>query len=124
MQLIRNAIQTPDGTVLESYHRHDYKSHTDANGERYIIDGGLDYIRTSQNKVPAKSLALTTDDPHEVVREHLKWGTYGKNGDEALKWVSLSEMSSEHILAVFDNVPIPKWRKDIYLTELKNRGAL
>lgn len=35
-QLIYNAIKTPDGTVLVSYHRHDYKTHLDANKEMVL----------------------------------------------------------------------------------------
>jgi hypothetical protein len=34
-RLVYNAIRTPDGTVLVSYSRHDYKTYTDANGHEY-----------------------------------------------------------------------------------------
>ena len=30
-KLIKNSIRTPDGTVLTSRHRHDFKSHKDKN---------------------------------------------------------------------------------------------
>jgi len=40
MNLIANALRTPDGTVLESKSRHDYKEYIDANGKTYMIDGG------------------------------------------------------------------------------------
>lgn len=45
MKIILNAIETPDGTVLISAHRHDYRSHTDANGTTYVVDGGTDYLK-------------------------------------------------------------------------------
>ncbi len=44
-KLIRNAIQTPDGTILESRHIHDYVCHTDKNGHYYAVDGGLSYLK-------------------------------------------------------------------------------
>ena len=36
--LVRNAIETPDGTVLESTHRHHCATHTDAvDGNFYMV---------------------------------------------------------------------------------------
>ena len=46
-RIIINAIETPDGTVLISAHRHDYRDHTDANGSYYAVDGGHDYLKRS-----------------------------------------------------------------------------
>jgi hypothetical protein len=102
--LIRNALQTPDGTVLRSHHRHDYRTHTDANGKTYMVDGGLDYVRRTIHGDEI-DLCVTLDDPHEVVREALIWGTYGPNGDQPLRYVTLTEMSTDHIEAVLANVP-------------------
>ena len=44
-RIVSNRIRTPDGTILESMHRHDYVTYTDANGKEYMVDGGLDYLR-------------------------------------------------------------------------------
>lgn len=101
-QLIYNAIRTPDGTILVSYHRHDYKTHLDANGETYVIDGGLDYIRTSVNKIPAEDLSLYDDEPFEVIREHVFRGGKGKSGKKELKYIKLSEVDDEWLGAIID----------------------
>ena len=96
-RLILSRIQTPDGTILTSYHRHDYVTHLDANGETYMLDGGNDYQRTSVNKEPFKDLSIWSDALYEIIRENFHRGGRGKNGDEPLKWVPLSKMSDEWI---------------------------
>lgn len=96
-RLILSRIQTPDGTILTSYHRHDYVTHIDANGETYILDGGNDYQRTSVNIEPYKDLSIWSDAPYEIIRENFHRGGRGKNGDEPLKWIPLSKMSDEWI---------------------------
>lgn len=95
--LVANRIQTPDGTILHSYHRHDYKTHLDANGEVYMVDGGFSYLRRSVNKVPAKDLSVWTSDPFEKIREALHWGTRGKDGNQPLRYIPLCEMETDHI---------------------------
>ena len=41
-KIVANRIRTPDGTILESKHRHDFVS---CSCESIFIDGGTDYIR-------------------------------------------------------------------------------
>ena len=102
--IIRNALQTPDGTILESKSRHDYKEYEDTtNGKTYIVDGGLDYIRRSVHSDQV-DLSVTLDDDHEAVREAMTWGTYGINGDQPLTYIKLKDMSLEHIHACLENV--------------------
>jgi len=109
--LVYNAIRTPDGTIIESHSRHDYKTHIDKNGNEYMIDGGLDYVRSSANG-DEEYLTVAVDDSHEKVRESVTWGTYGINGDQPMKKVKLSEMDTDHIQACLDNVPrmYPQYR--------------
>ena len=97
--LIYNAIQTPDGTILQSKHRHDYRSHNDANGKTYVIDGGLDYIRSTIH-ADQVSLALYDDEPHEVQAQHLTWGTFGIRGDQPRREIPIAEMETSHIEAI------------------------
>lgn len=99
MNLILNSIMTPDGTVLVSRHRHHYVSHTDANGKYYMVDGGLDYIRCSVHEDQV-DLFLYDDEPHEVQREVLTWGTYGINGDQPLSHIRIGDMETGHLEAV------------------------
>ena len=99
--LIKNAMQTPDGTILDSTHRHDYKTHTDANGKTYMVDGGLDYVRRSAHG-DEEDLCLYDDAPHIIQASVLEWGTYGINGDQPLKYVTIAEMDTAHLEAVLE----------------------
>ena len=103
MSILSNRMRTPDGTILESKHRHDYVTHLDANGNEYMLDGGLDYVRVSANG-DEEMLTVYDDDPYEDIRGVVKWGTYGKNGDETLVHVRISDMSTQHLRACLDTV--------------------
>ena len=117
-------IKTPDGTILRSQHRHDYKTYTDANGETYMIDGGYDYFRSSVNRVPAENITVYTDDPHEIKREIPVWGTYGKNGDDSYHVISVAEMTDAHMSALLDLGYVRPAIVDTILTEQAHRAAL
>lgn len=121
--IVYSALITPDGTLLESNHVHDYRHHKDLNGETYVIDGGLDYLRTSINRERAEYITIYDTDPHDIIRKYIKWGTRGINGDQELKWITLEHMDTEHIQAILDTQPIHHWRRKIYKTELENRNG-
>ena len=122
--LIRNAFRTPDGTILQSRHRHDYVTHTDANGKTYMLDGGLAYVRCSANG-DEEMLVVTLAEPHEEVREVCDWGTYGINGDQPLAYITLCDMTTDHIEAVLKNVPhIYPAIKTAFETELEFRSNM
>lgn len=122
MNLILNAIQTPDGTIMYSRTVHDYKTHKDANGKTYMVDGGLEYIRRSAHGDEI-DLSLTDDEPHSVQRSVLTWGTYGINGDEPLHRVSIKDMTTGHILAVLDGHPPRAVLLACMKNELEMRGT-
>ena len=100
--LIYNALKTPDGTVIESTHRHDYKTYKDANGKTYMVDGGDCYLKRSAHGDEV-DMSLYDDAPHEKQREVLTWGTYGINGDQPLYRMPIKEMEEAHINAVLQN---------------------
>jgi hypothetical protein len=122
--LVYNAIRTPDGTVLESLHRHDYKTYLDKNGKEYMVDGGLEYVRRNvHDDAPYEDLSVYTTDGHEKVREVVKWGTYGINGDQPLTRILLKDMNTEHIQACLDNVSqMHPAYKEAFKEELKLRS--
>jgi hypothetical protein len=101
-KLVVNALITPDGTRLQSYSRYDFKEYVDANGNTYMVDGGLDYRRRSANGDEVDDSLFLHKDGFEVIRDQVTWGTYGKNGDQPLQRVPVSEMSNDHIQAVLD----------------------
>jgi len=99
-KVLVSGLKTPDGTVLYSRHRHDYKTHTDANGEWYMIDGGVDYVKSSVNEIRAEYISLTTESDHIELRQHFGWGSYGRDGTEPLHEIILKNMEDSHIEAV------------------------
>lgn len=69
-----------------------------------MVDGGLEYLRRSYNEnFPSEELSVYLEDGHDVVREVATWGSYGKNGDEPLKYILLKDMSDEHIQNCLNN---------------------
>ena len=99
--ILSSRMRTPDGTILESLQRHDYVTHTDANGKEYMLDGGCDYVRCSANG-DEEMLTVTSDDSHSLIREVVKWGTYGKESNQPLKYVKVADLNPYHLRAILD----------------------
>ena len=121
-KLILNRIRTPDGTILTSRNVHDYQYHKDKNGEIYMNDGGVEYLRRSVNVIPYEDLSLYSDDPFEKLREGIKWGTLGKNGNEPLQYKSVSKMSSNHINSILSKIKLVDYLKELFEKEISYRN--
>ena len=121
---LANRIRTPDGTILESMHRHDYVTYIDANGKEYMVDGGLDYLRRNiHDDAPYEELSLVSTDDHSVIREVFKWGTYGIDGKQKLKYVILKDMSWDHIEAILETqTQLRDHVRQVFVNELDYRG--
>lgn len=98
-RILARAIITPDGTALQSFASHDYKQHTDANGEIYMIDGGPStYGRTSLNEELPQYITITTDSPFEEIRKWFHWKSYVlSDGIEKAQRTPLKDLNEDHI---------------------------
>jgi len=120
--ILRNALKTPDGTIIESTYRHDYVTHNDANGKQYMVDGGLDYLRRSAHGDEV-DMSIESSDNHEHNRVHFKWGTYGKDGKGPFQRKALSDLTTNHIKAILKTQPqISDEIRSFFEAELKHRG--
>lgn len=119
-KLVLNRIKTPDGTVLTSYYRHDYRTHKDENGKTYMVDGGLAYARRNVHE-DYEDLSVYDDEPFETIRDAFHWGTRGKDGKGPLTWKPLSSLSDSHIDAVLDEGHGSKWAREFFKQELEYR---
>lgn len=121
-QIVANRIKTPDGTILQSFHRHDYKTYIDKNGLEYMVDGGNDYIRRIVTEEPYQEMSVTVSHPFEEIREAFHWGTRGRDGKDPLTWKALKDLSTDHIEAILDTqTHIADWTKNLFNRELKFR---
>lgn len=125
-KLLCNRIRTPDGTILESLHRHDYRTYVDKNGLEYMVDGGLDYARRNvHNEHPYEELSVYSDDPHEVIRQAFKWGTRGVDGKQPIKFIPLQELTDDHIEAILDTqTHISTTIRQVFVNEVAFRKAI
>jgi hypothetical protein len=124
-KLISNRIRTPDGTILESRHRHDYVTYVDKNGKEYMVDGGLEYLRRIvHDDAPYEELSVYDDAPYALIREVFKWGTRGKDGRQPLKFVPLKDLTTEHIDAILDTqIHISERIRKLFIDELNFRNS-
>ncbi len=119
-----NAIRTPDGTILESLHRHDYVFYRDSNGKGYAVDGGMDYLKRTADSQDYEELSLTIEDEHSKLREVFGWFSYGKTGKEKRHKILLKDMDSSHIFAILDTQRQIQGTdvETLFRNELKFRG--
>jgi len=123
--IILNRIKTPDGTILTSYYRHDYKVYKDKNGMIYMVDGGNDYLRRNANEIPHIELSVFNTDDFRIIRDNMHWGTRGKDGKSPLQWVLLKHLTTNHIRSIIETQKqLPEWKIDLFIKELDYRKDL
>ncbi len=124
-RIVSNRIRTPDGTILESRHRHDYVTYVDKNGKEYMVDGGLDYLRRNvHDDAPYEELSVYDDAPYALIREVFKWGTRGKDGRQPLTYVPLKDLTNDHIEAILETqIHISEHIRKLFIGELTFRGV-
>lgn len=113
--LLHNSIQCPDGTILVSNYRYDFKSHTQEDGREYTLDGGLDYQRIGYSDKEYIDLSVRSEDPHEKIREHFEWTRCMNEQGQMLpkpEIVKLKDITDSHLLALV------KWTKEGYPEEI------
>lgn len=123
-KILYNAIKTPDGTILESLHRHDFKDHKDKNGKIYMIDGGNEYIRRSNNGDEI-DISIWDDGKHETRRKYINWGVnYDKDMNRLprTRWTPIKDLDDGHIHAILDgNHTNNEFYIDVFKSELDYR---
>lgn len=120
-----NAIKTPDGTIIESKHRHDFVCHKDKNGLTYCVDGGHDYAKRVFSNMNYEDLSIKDDGKFETRREYLKWGNNYDIDMNLLPetiWKPIKDLNTQHIEAILSgNYTQNEIYLDTFKKELKFR---
>lgn len=101
---------------IVSRHTHDYQT---CPCGHCSIDGGLSYNKTSGEHYFDAS--CYSDDAHDVIRNNFEWGSYGKNGDEDLKYIKLKDMELPHIQAILETQSLKEHVRKVFLDEVNHR---
>lgn len=112
--IVYSALQTPDGTIIESKHRHDYVTHHDKNDKEYMIDGGHDELKWTSGHGDEKFILVYDDDPFEEVRKVFKWVC-------EKQYIKLMEITNDHLEALCNYDPAPDWCKKLFKKEKQFR---
>jgi hypothetical protein len=120
-RILLNRIQTPDGSILTSYNRHDYVEYRDRlTKEVLMVDGGTDYLR--RNIGTYEELSVYDDGTHLTRRSAIHWGTRGKDGRQPLVYKPIKDLDSDHIEAILKTQhQISDFYREILKDELKYR---
>jgi hypothetical protein len=120
--LLANWIMCPDGTMMPSFHTHDFRTRKDDQGRISTVDGGIDYLRRAGEYT---EMSIYSDDPFEVIRCFVCRGSRGINGDEPLHYIPLCKMTNEHLVATIEynnNNNIDSIYQKYYYQELTYRS--
>ncbi len=111
-KLLANKWKTPDGVILWSKHRHDCQTHQSKDGTYFMVDGGNEYIRTS-NRQLMENMCVYDDGTFHTQRKYVLWGSrFDKNGKELKEIVykPIKDLNTGHLYAILEhhNVKITK----------------
>lgn len=122
-RLLLNQIKTPDGTIMTSTHVHDFRTYTDKNGKTYMVDGGNEYLKRNLHvDHPYEELSVYVTADHEANRQAMTWGTYGPNGDQPVKYLTLAELDTDHIYTILRTQKhVPEWKQELFEDEIRYR---
>jgi len=104
-QLIHNSIQCPDGTILVSKHRYDFKQHIQEDGREYFVDGGVDYQRVGHSDDEWINLSVYVGDAHGKIREVFTWTRQLDANGNVLpepEVVLLKDITDDHLNALVE----------------------
>ena len=107
-QILVNMIKCPDSTILESRSTHDYQTHTQEDGQEFMVDGGLEYLRRSGEGYEELSMTMEAVDDYEdycTLRERFTWGNnYNKDMNRLPEtiYVKLKDITEGHLDALIE----------------------
>lgn len=124
--ILYNAIRCPDGTVIESKHQHDFVMHKQMDGREYFVDGGREYQRIGFSDKGFTNLMVTTESPHENIREVFTWvSCLDAAGNRLPVYVTryLKDLGDNHVKALvkYTKEGYPEYIKKIMRDEFEFR---